>query len=137
MWVGHASDTEPRTLDGRQVRAITPSLDPESRVSGNPHRLAANADQSFQGSNILGLGFIMPPDAARALISQDPRNSEVLFPYLNGEDLNSRPDCSASRWVINFHDWPIEQAQQYEDCFALVEQKVKPERAKNNRKVRR
>jgi hypothetical protein len=47
VWVGHASDEEPRTLDGRQVRAITPSLDPESRVSGNPHRLAANADQSF------------------------------------------------------------------------------------------
>ncbi|PZS40815.1 MAG: hypothetical protein DLM62_00835, partial [Pseudonocardiales bacterium] len=131
VWVGHAYDGEPRMLDGRQVRAITPSLDPESRVSGNPHRLAANADQSFQGSNILGLGFTVTPAAAQALISKDPRNRDVLFPYLIGEDLNSRPDCSASRWVINFHDWPIEQAQQYEDCFKLVEQKVKPERVKN------
>lgn len=137
VWVGHAPDEEPRTLDGRQVRAITPSLDPESRVSGNPHRLAANADQSFQGSNILGLGFTMPPGAAQELISKDPRNRDVLFPYLIGDDLNSRPDCSASRWVINFHDWPIGQAQEYEDCFALVEQKVKPAREKNNRKVRR
>ncbi|MGH4010412.1 MAG: Eco57I restriction-modification methylase domain-containing protein [Pseudonocardiaceae bacterium] len=137
LWVGHASDDEPRTLDGRQVPAITPSLDPRSRASGNPHRLAPNANQSFQGSNILGLGFTMPPDAAQELISQNPRNSDVLFPYLNGEDLNSRPDCSASRWVINFHDWPIEQAQEYEDCFTIVEQKVKPDRLKNNRKVYR
>ncbi|MGH3784904.1 MAG: Eco57I restriction-modification methylase domain-containing protein, partial [Pseudonocardiaceae bacterium] len=137
VWVGHASDGEPRTLDGRQVRAITPSLDTESRISGNPHRLLANADQSFQGSNILGLGFTMAPDAAQALISKDPINRDVLFPYLNGEDLNSHPDCSASRWVINFHDWPIEQAQEYEDCFRIVEQKVKPAREKNNRKVRR
>lgn len=131
VWVGHASDSEPRMLDGRQVRAITPSLDPESRVSGNPHRLAANADQSFQGSTVLGLGFTMTPDAAQTLISKDPRNRDVLFPYLIGEDLNSRPDSSGSRWVINFHDWSIEQAQQYEDCFAIVEQKVKPERVKN------
>lgn len=59
LLVGHAQDDEPRTLDGRQVQAITPSLDPRSRVSGNPRRLAANANQSFQGSNILGLGFTM------------------------------------------------------------------------------
>ncbi|MGB7797653.1 MAG: DNA methyltransferase [Pseudonocardiaceae bacterium] len=131
LWVGPASDDEPRTLDGRHVSAITPSLDPRSRVWGNPHRLAANADQSFQGSNILGLGFTMTPDAAQELISKDPRNRDVLFPYLNGDDLNSRPDCSGSRWVINFHDWPIEQAQEYEHCFRIVEQKVKPERAKN------
>jgi hypothetical protein len=137
LWVGHASDDEPRTLDGRHVSAITPSLDPRSRVWGNPHRLAANADQSFQGSNILGLGFTMTPDAAQELIYKDPRNSDVLFPYLNGDDLNSRPDCSGSRWVINFHGWPIEQAQEYEDCFRIVEQKVKPERVKNNRKMRR
>ncbi|MGH3769889.1 MAG: type IIL restriction-modification enzyme MmeI [Pseudonocardiaceae bacterium] len=131
VWVGHASDGEPRTLDGRSVSAITPSLDPESRVSGNPHRLAANTDQSFQGSNILGLGFTVTPDAAQALIAKDPRNRDVLFPYLIGEDLNSRPDCSASRWVINFHDWPLEQAREYEDCFRIVEQKVQPERARN------
>jgi hypothetical protein len=137
VWVGHAQDDEPRTLDGRQVQAITPSLDPRSRVFGNPHRLSANSDQSFQGSNILGLGFTMTPDAAQELISKDSRYRDVLFPYLIGENLNSRRDCSASRWVINFYDRSIEQAQEYEDCFAIVEQKVKPDRAMNNRKVYR
>ena len=52
----------------------------------------------------------------------------MLFPYLNGEDLNSRPDQSPSRWVINFFDWPIEKAMEYPDCFRIVEEKVKPER---------
>ncbi len=137
LWVGHASDNEPRILDGHQVLAITPSLDPRSRVSGNPHRLAANAEQSFQGSNILGLGFIVTPGAARALIDKNPRNKDVLFPYLNGDDLNSQPDCSADRWVINFHDWSIEDAQQYEDCFRIIEEKVKPFRAKNKDPRRR
>jgi hypothetical protein len=39
--------------------------------------------------------------------------------------------------VINFHNWPIERAQGYEDCFPLVEQRVKSERVKHNRKIRR
>jgi hypothetical protein len=30
--------------------------------------------------------------------------------------------------VINFFDWPIEKAMEYEDCFRIVEEKVKPER---------
>src|SRR5262249_25946835 len=53
--------------------------------------------------------FVLTPEEARALITKDRRNREVLFPYLNGEDLNSRPDQSPSRWVINFFDWPLQR----------------------------
>ncbi|MEC3994884.1 type IIL restriction-modification enzyme MmeI [Actinacidiphila sp. DG2A-62] len=104
-------------------------------ATGN--RLVANKGKSFQGSNVLGKGFILTPEQADDLIQRDPRNKDVLFPYLNGEDLNSRPDCSASRWVINFHDWSEERARSYPDVFAIVERDVKPERLKNNRKVYR
>jgi hypothetical protein len=115
----------------------TPSLDPASRVVGNPNRLAANAGISFQGAIVLGLGFTM--DSARAMDfkARDPHNKDVLFPYVNGQDLNSRPDCSASRWVINFHDWPLEKAQTYTEPYAQVLHEVKPERDANNRKVYR
>jgi hypothetical protein len=83
------------------------------------------------------MGFVLQPAQAQELIQRDPRNREVLFPYLNGEDLNSRPDCSASRWVINFHDWSEGRARSYSEVFEIVERLVKPERAKNNRKVYR
>src|SRR5690606_31234178 len=62
---------------------------------------------------------------------------EVLFPYLNGEDLNSRPDCSGRRCVINFRDWPIERAREFPEPFAIVEREVKPERASNSDRRRR
>ncbi|MGS2588827.1 Eco57I restriction-modification methylase domain-containing protein [Streptomyces hebeiensis] len=126
-----------RVLDDVVVRGITSSLDPRSRVSGRPYRLLANKGKSFQGANVLGKGFVLTPEQAHDLIQRDPRNKDVLFPYLNGEDLNSRPDCSASRWVINFHDWSEERARSYSEVFAIVERDVKPERLKNNRKVRR
>ena len=59
------------------------------------------------------MGFVLDIAEAQEWIATDPRNVEVLFPYLNGEDLNSRPDSSASRWVIDFNDWPEERARQF------------------------
>src|SRR5439155_1696900 len=81
---------------------------------------------------VLGMGFVLEPKEAMALIDKNLRNRDVLFLYLNGEDLNSRPDQSPSRWVINFHDWPLEQAETYPDCMKIVREKVKPEREKQN-----
>ena len=128
LWVGHTAEGEILHLDGRPVPSITPSLDPMSRVSGTPERLAANAEQSFIGCYVLGSGFILDADQAQELIRRDGRNRDVVFSYLNGEDLNSRPDCSAARWVIDFNDWSIERAQQYPDVFAIIDRHVRPER---------
>ena len=126
-----------RLADGAVVTQIAASLDAASRVAGNPERLTANSSISFQGSIVLGLGFTMDPGQAQELLARDPRNVNILFPYLNGQDLNSRPDCSASRWIINFHDWSLEKAKTYPEFFAQVLRRVKPERDENNRKVYR
>ncbi len=155
-------------LNDRPVSGITPYLTEPGAVVGPPHRLKANADKSFQGSIVLGMGFVLDPAEAEALLAQDPRHRDCLFPYLNGEDLNSRPDQSPSRWVINFHDWPLDRsasgswanadddlrkewlragrvpadypkpvAADYPVLLGIVEEKVKPERMRNKRKIRR
>jgi hypothetical protein len=115
-------------LDNKQVSSITSFLTQSGKTQGNPYELLSNANQSFQGSVVLGMGFVLDPEEAQALIAKDSRNKDVLFPYLNGEDLNSRLDQSPSRWVINFHDWPLEKAETYPDCLDIVKEKVKPER---------
>ncbi|MFI5657444.1 Eco57I restriction-modification methylase domain-containing protein [Streptomyces sp. NPDC051684] len=129
VWLGgeQGAGEEPY-LDGKPVQGITSGLDPRSRVSGKPYRLAANEAQSYQGSIVLGKGFVLEPEVAEALIAKDPRNKDVLFPYLNGEDLNQRPGSTASRWVINFHDWSEEEAAEYEEVFEIAERDVKPVR---------
>ena len=131
------SQTEPaagaeRILDEVKVSSITPSLDAASRVSGNAKRLAVNAGISFEGTKLDGIGFTVDPEYARKLIADDPRNADVLFPYINGQDLNSRPDCSASRWVVNFHDWPESRARQYPACYDHVLRLVRPERQRHS-----
>ena len=75
-------------------------------------------------------GFVLDPVEAQEWIAADPRNAEVVFPYLNGEDLNSRPDTSASRWVIDFNDRSEVQASEYDLPFARTHDTVKPERQK-------
>jgi hypothetical protein len=119
-------------LDAKEVRKISAQLTPAGKVDGKPYLLAANADKSFIGSYVLGMGFILTASEAEQLLAKDADNRKVLFPFLTGEDLNSRPDMSASRWVINFHDWAIEQAMAYKDCFRIVEGKVKPERTRKD-----
>ncbi|HET9899324.1 MAG TPA: hypothetical protein VFQ44_30735 [Streptosporangiaceae bacterium] len=128
LWTGHPGNAEVCVLDGHRVESITPALDPASRVKGNPHKLATNSGQSFIGAYILGTGFILKPDEAQALIDKDAKNKAVVFPYLNGEDLNSRWDCSASRWVVDFNDWPLEKAMEYQEVFKIIDERVRPER---------
>ncbi|MEG4856473.1 restriction endonuclease [Microcoleus sp. K1-B6] len=137
-------------LDEKPVDGITAFLTTPGKAIGKPHRLVANQDKSFQGSVVLGMGFVLTPEEAQALIEKDARNKDVLFPYLNGEDLNSRLDQSPSRWVINFKDWPLDAehddpkkpkgapyAADYPNCLAIVEEKVKSQRDKVNKKVYR
>ncbi len=84
---------------------------------GDPARLAANAGKSFVGSYVLGMGFTfddtdtkgvaMPLAEMRRLIEEDPRNREVIFPYIGGQEVNTSPTHAHHRYVINFRDWPL------------------------------
>ncbi len=116
-------------LGSKEVKTITPYLD-DAETLGNPFPLKQNEGKSFQGSIVLGKGFVLEPHEAEALIAKDPKNKEVVFPYLNGDDLNNSADQSPSRWVINFFDWPEEIARQYIECYKHIEKYVKPEREK-------
>jgi hypothetical protein len=115
-------------LDGEPMLSISSWLDDEPELQ--PKALLQNRGKAFQGSIVRGIGFVLEPEEAQALIAKDPRNRDCLFPYLNGEDLNSRPDQSPSRWVICFRDWPLSKAQGYPGLLRIVEERVKPEREK-------
>jgi len=121
-------DELPRVADGIAVRGISALLEPVGRAEGMPVRLAENAGVSFEGMKPYGQGFVIEVAEAQSWIAADRRNAEVLFPYLNGEDLNSRPDASASRWVIDFNDRSEPDAAKYELPFRRVADTVKPER---------
>jgi hypothetical protein len=127
---------KPCTLDGRRVERINAFFE-EGEASGEPTSLRENADRVFQGSIYLGEGFLLTHDQADQLRSTSPRNAEVIFPLINGQELNNQPDQVPGREIINFRDWPIERARQFEEPFGIVEATVQPERRTNNRAIYR
>ncbi|WP_207769190.1 Eco57I restriction-modification methylase domain-containing protein [Nocardioides currus] len=134
---GPISNAVSRTCDDVVVRQISTLLEPAGRVHGAPRRLRENAGIAFQGCIVLGKGFVLEANEAVAWMRESPANSEVLFPYLNGEDLNSRPDASASRWVIDFNDRSENEAKEFGLPYRRALEKVKPERESNKRPARR
>ncbi len=130
VW-GTRDAVSPRTAmvcDDAPVARISSLLEPAGRAEGRPERLAENSGIAFQGCIVLGKGFVLEPEEAREWIAEDPHNAEVLYPYLNGEDLNSRPDCSASRWVIDFGLREFRGIETYRLPFSRVVERVKPQR---------
>ncbi len=106
----------PVVLDGREVERVTAFLFHDGGHD-DPERLEANAGKSFVGSYILGMGFTFddtdskgvatPLAEMRRLIAADPRNEEVIFPYIGGDEVNSSPTHAHHRYVIDFRDWPL------------------------------
>ena len=90
-------------IGSKKVDIISSYLD-EGDEFTQPYLLAENAKQSFQGSVVLGNGFVLSPQEAKHLC-QEQLNGDVIFPYLNGDDLNSSIDQKANRYIINFFDW--------------------------------
>ncbi|MEI2577283.1 Eco57I restriction-modification methylase domain-containing protein [Scytonema sp. PRP1] len=150
VWIYRDSWLGEVVLDEETVPDITSLLKVSGKVTGQHQRLISNKGISFIGSQTGGTGFVLTTDEAYKLIEKNNKNKDVLYPFLSGEDFNSRPDQSPSRWVINFFDWALDAehddpknpkghpyASDYADCLEIVRQRVKPERDNNNRKERR
>ncbi|VBT21719.1 Type I restriction-modification system methyltransferase subunit [Burkholderia pseudomallei] len=105
--VHRGSWSGPYKINGQLVRTISAFLSSENEWSPMP--LRENASRAFQGSIVLGMGFTLTDEEAQELLRLDARNTEVLFPFLIGDDLNSHPEQRPSRWVISFWDWPLER----------------------------
>jgi hypothetical protein len=132
LWAGQWPGA--RILNSEPVPTrITPALERASRVSGVPRRLSANGGTSFIGSVVNGMGFVLSPSEAAHMLESDPRNQDVVKPYLNGADLNDDPCQLPSRYVIDFQTWPVDRAREFSACFERVERLVRPARATSKR----
>ena len=125
--------SSPARLDGKEVEQITAFLFHRGGHS-DPERLQANAETSFMGSKILGMGFTfddsgkksahaaadaaagdevdvvgVPSSLSRMeqLIADELRNGEVIFPFIGGKEVNASPTHAHHRYVIDFRDYPL------------------------------
>lgn len=114
-------------LDGHRVASINSRLR-AGEERPDAENLQANNELSFQGAIIRGPGFILTPEGREAIIASSNRNSERIFPYIGGEEINSSPTQSFDRYVINFGAMPLDEAERWPDLIGIVRERVKPER---------
>ena len=119
------------TLDSLPVATINADLTATVDVT-KAHRLPENLKISFIGTKKAG-AFDIDADYAQSLLNSpnhsERRNSDVIFPWLNGEQIAGR---LPERWIINFGDMTQEEAALYEQPFEYVRENIYSERQKNN-----
>jgi hypothetical protein len=134
--VGFDDGTEKnRLLDGEKVQDIGVQLSCKLDLTlAKP--LTANEQISFMGITPAGPFDLPFEEIAAWLKSPNPNgkpNSDVLRPYLNGQDINQR---SRWYWTVDFGvESKREEAARYELPFKHLEQKVRPIRAENRREA--
>ena len=123
------------TLDGVQVSRISAFLVPGT-VDSSPKKLFSNPYIS-QGSQIYGKGFLFDDTEADSnstslmaeITSVRPDLAERILPFVGGEEINSRSDHAAHRFVIFLSDLKEErELDQFGPLALIVREKVYPER---------
>ena len=119
-------------LNGIPVSTINFRLRPKPERR-DPVRLGENQGCSFQGSIVLGTGFILSPEERDDLVEKDPKNAERIFPYLGGEAVNTSPTQDFCRYIISFGQMSLEEAAQWPDLLSIV--RGKSNQSGRNRKT--
>jgi len=120
----------PVKLNNTPLPFISSYLD--DMALGSPEPLKENSGRMFQGTILNGEGFKVTPGEAQSLLNESGDYEDVVFPFIGGNEVNSDPNINPSCWVINFWDWPETKAQRYKRAFEIVENRVKPDRVRND-----
>ncbi|KRE47405.1 Eco57I restriction-modification methylase domain-containing protein [Paenibacillus sp. Soil522] len=127
----------PKYLDNRKVDVISSILDDQVGW-GEAKRLPGNIKRSYQGSVLVGIGFVLSDEEAEGYLRCSELNQQVLLPYLGGEDLNTHPEQKASRWAIDFRNASLDECEEkWPELLEKVRQTVKPQRDKTRREAHR
>jgi len=125
-----------RFLDTSRVEYISSYFE-NYQDFGEPYPLNQNGRLIFQGTKYLGEGYLINKYEKNVFINDDARNREVIFPLINGRDVNDKFDQSPSQYIISFFDWDKKKAQEYKGPFQRIFNLVKPQRDRANRKSNR
>ena len=122
-------------LNGNEVSGITPSL-----TTGSVHRAAqklnANKGIAYVGFFPNGMGFVLDENEYSYLVAQTDANYvDVVFPFINGDDIFTSVGQNPSRFIIDFGIRSLEEATKYPAALDIVRKKVKPVRDMARRKA--
>ena len=115
--------TKEYELDKHECGLINSALSDTPDVSA-ARVLSCNGKSCYTGQYPRCEGFMLGDREAQRMLRADSRNREVLWPFLVGAEMVS--SASRDRWVIDFQQMSLLDAQGYELPFRWVRREVLP-----------
>lgn len=110
----------------------------DGQAESSPLQLAANEGVCFSGHYLMGQGFVLTDAERLRLITANKNSTDVIFPYVRGDDINNEPSQSSGLYAINFSMRELAECERkYPQCLDVVRCLVKPERDLVKRKANR
>lgn len=78
----------------------------------------------YQGQTHGHESLLLSKEHAQNLLENEPNSSEVIFPYLIGDDILSSSIPKPSRYIIDLHEKDLIEASQYKSIFKRLEDTV-------------
>ncbi len=89
----------------------------------------------IQGQTHGHKGFLLTPEEKDKIIIKEPKSQEVIFPYLNAEELIGNVDSQPGRFIIDFHPRDsLSEVNIYTEPFNIIKEKVLPQMIENAEK---
>jgi hypothetical protein len=142
VWFSKGMTHRRFVLDGVEVSVISSYLLPVD-ADDKPVVLETLRGRAFRGAEIRGSGFLFedaPADGSssiedmKLLLRQSPSSSQIIRPYLGGEEFNSSPSIEPERFVIDFGERTEADASQWPLLMSIANERVKPIRDGNKQR---
>ena len=118
-WVQQLSEPPQHfVLDGEPVKGINTRLRESTLAIEEYEPLPANLGRSFQGPIPAGSFYLEPEEAKDILARDDANYSEVVRPYLIGDDITEEPEQQPRRFIVDFGMRTLEEAMKYPAAWA-------------------
>lgn len=126
VYVSKSNWGGPLYILDHEVPVISSAL--THRENWRPVKLKSSSGLVFQGAITLGEGFLVDDETLAHWHETGDDSCRVVFDYLIGQEVNQSPSHKPGRKVINFFDFDETDAKKYSSAFDWIEQKVKPQR---------
>ncbi|MEZ4888394.1 MAG: DNA methyltransferase [Chitinophagales bacterium] len=118
-------------MNGIELEYINSSLSVKTDVTkAKVLKVNKNPKSVFQGQTHGHNGFLLSSNKAIELLSKEKKASEVMKPFLNGNEFVSNFQSQPKRFVIDFTQKDQFEAASYKIPYTVVSQRVLPDRKK-------
>jgi hypothetical protein len=121
-------------LDEKSVGAINSFLVEGHEIDVSP--LTENASRAFVGAVVRGAGFIIDQSedifdgkTIKDFLLENPDYVQIIKPFWGGENLNNSIDMRPNRWVVDFAELTLLQAQDWPIALKRLEDTVRNQRS--------